>query len=121
MDQIAYRCVCAPLTTNLLPATALMVHVTVSLATLGDSVISWVCKNRKWSVDVAWIIFIEAFTIGIDCPEGFYGEDCSEECECQNGASCDDLTGQCNCTAGWMGETCNESKPTAAQYYYVQC
>ena len=49
-----------------------------------------------------------------DCPEGFYGDDCTEECECQNGASCDDNTGQCNCTEGWTGEPCNESKPAAA-------
>ena len=58
----------------------------------------------------------------IDCPEGFYGEGCtdSEECECQNGASCDPVTGQCNCTAGWMGETCNKSKQDHSATIYDQ-
>jgi hypothetical protein len=42
MDQTAYRCVCAPLTMNLLHVIVLMVHVTVNLATLEDSVTYWV-------------------------------------------------------------------------------
>ena len=61
-------------------------------------------------MEIIEFIFSLHSCIHIDCPEGFYGEGCTEECECQNGASCDQFTGQCNCTAGWTGETCNKSK-----------
>ena len=40
-------------------------------------------------------------------PDGSYGQDCLEVCQCQNGASCDVVTGMCNCTAGWQGSSCN--------------
>ena len=46
MDQIAYKRVCVHPIMNLLHVIVLMVHVLVSLAILGDSVISWVCKNN---------------------------------------------------------------------------
>ena len=44
-----------------------------------------------------------------ECVDGYYGQDCANECQCQNGAICDFRTGSCNCTAGWMGQFCNIS------------
>ncbi len=45
-----------------------------------------------------------------DCPEGLYGQDCLGVCLCQNNASCDLITGMCNCTIGWTGPACGMSK-----------
>ena len=41
---------------------------------------------------------------------GFYGQNCEEVCQCQNGAECNFITGECTCTIGWSGEYCNSSK-----------
>ena len=50
---------------------------------------------------------------GTECPEDFYGQDCLEECLCQNGAACDFITGMCNCTAGFTGALCTMSESDA--------
>jgi hypothetical protein len=34
------------------------------------------------------------------CPEGTFGEDCAQRCNCKNGAKCSSENGRCNCTAG---------------------
>ena len=39
----------------------------------------------------------------IKCPYGSYGQDCRERCKCQNGGSCDHVSGACSCPAGWRG------------------
>jgi len=41
-----------------------------------------------------------------ECPDGFYGLDCGQMCECRNGARCHHITGACLCTAGWAGPHC---------------
>ena len=33
-------------------------------------------------------------------------------CQCNNGAACDHVTGQCRCSAGWTGKTCGQSCQT---------
>ena len=43
-----------------------------------------------------------------ECPDGFYGEDCGEKCECENKGQCDHQTGRCTCTPGWRGRTCTK-------------
>jgi hypothetical protein len=40
---------------------------------------------------------------------GFFGQDCTEECLCQNGGLCHFVTGVCVCTAEWSGAYCNIS------------
>lgn len=42
-----------------------------------------------------------------ECPQGRFGEQCSQTCECQNGARCDHVSGRCSCTAGWTGAICH--------------
>lgn len=42
------------------------------------------------------------------CPQGRFGEGCSQVCSCSNNATCDHITGRCLCTAGWMGPTCQQ-------------
>lgn len=44
------------------------------------------------------------------CPLGFYGKDCALICQCQNGADCDHISGQCTCRTGFMGKHCEQSK-----------
>uniref|UniRef100_A0A663LWL9 Multiple EGF like domains 6 n=1 Tax=Athene cunicularia TaxID=194338 RepID=A0A663LWL9_ATHCN len=45
------------------------------------------------------------------CPEGFYGLECREACNCLNGARCDHATGQCHCPPGWDGPRCGQPCP----------
>ena len=39
----------------------------------------------------------------IKCPYRTYGQGCKERCNCQNGGSCDHISGACTCTPGWKG------------------
>jgi hypothetical protein len=41
------------------------------------------------------------------CPEGKYGANCSFNCTCMNGATCDPVNGTCSCTQGWKGRNCS--------------
>ena len=46
-----------------------------------------------------------------ECPAGFYGRDCKENCstKCIVPGSCDSMTGQCEggCQAGWTQSKCD--------------
>lgn len=44
------------------------------------------------------------------CPAAFYGKGCANVCQCQNGADCDHVTGQCTCRTGFTGKQCEQSK-----------
>ncbi|KAM7399500.1 hypothetical protein PAMP_018767 [Pampus punctatissimus] len=57
-----------------------------------DSIINWSRRRRVWCRNM--------------CPDGFYGLDCGQMCECRNGARCHHITGACLCTAGWAGPHC---------------
>ena len=54
------------------------------------------------------------------CPEGRYGSQCLMQCNCENGATCNPVNGQCNCSAGWTGQTCNQRKSIVAQQNIIQ-
>lgn len=41
-----------------------------------------------------------------ECKAGFYGVDCRQLCLCQNGGSCDKISGRCLCASGWTGIEC---------------
>ena len=39
------------------------------------------------------------------CAPGRWGESCLQECQCQNGASCDRVSGKCHCLPGYVVST----------------
>ena len=41
----------------------------------------------------------------IDCPFGYYGENCANKCNCLNSVSCNAITG-CDCLPGFNGTNC---------------
>ena len=45
-----------------------------------------------------------------ECPTGKYGYNCQQSCICQNGASCDPVSGACSCAAGWQGVFCEQGR-----------
>lgn len=50
--------------------------------------------------------------IFIECSEGRYGVNCSQECsgQCKDNIICEHVTGQCvkGCDVGWTGATCDK-------------
>ncbi|WAQ98533.1 hypothetical protein MAR_022906, partial [Mya arenaria] len=45
-----------------------------------------------------------------DCPLGYYGDKCLNQCHCKDGRPCNGVTGKCStpgCSAGWKGVVCN--------------
>lgn len=45
------------------------------------------------------------------CDAGHWGADCAETCDCSNAdLSCDAVTGQCSCEAGFTGTHCKQSE-----------
>lgn len=44
------------------------------------------------------------------CAQGWFGEDCTQRCNCSNGALCDPVTGNCTCGLGWTGDNCDAGK-----------
>ncbi|CAB1314375.1 unnamed protein product, partial [Coregonus sp. 'balchen'] len=40
------------------------------------------------------------------CTQGFYGDNCEEECLCQNGGVCVEVNGTCDCPSGFTGLYC---------------
>ncbi|KAF5922144.1 hypothetical protein HPG69_007030 [Diceros bicornis minor] len=42
------------------------------------------------------------------------GKECGSTCDCQNGGTCDPLTGHCRCPPGVHGKTCEDGCPKGA-------
>ena len=57
-----------------------------------------------------------------DCPPGFYGQDCKENCStnCIVPVRCDRMTGQCEggCQAGWTQSKCDSSRNIP---FFIKC
>ena len=51
--------------------------------------------------------------------QGSYGEGCNNICTCQNGGSCDHITGECRCPPGVKGHNCEDGCPPG--YYGIKC
>ena len=51
------------------------------------------------------------FFLYLDCTNGFFGANCSEECHCNDKHHCNRTSGGCKtpgCIPGWKGLACNE-------------
>ncbi|KAL7988821.1 hypothetical protein Chor_007740, partial [Crotalus horridus] len=74
-----------------------------------------------WMVAIISInsIFKQGTVCGQPCPEGRYGNNCSQECQCHNGGTCDLATGQCHCSSGYTGERCQDECPVGN--FGIQC
>ncbi|XP_065840047.1 uncharacterized protein [Oscarella lobularis] len=55
----------------------------------------------------------------LPCFKGKYGPNCKKDCECQNDAGCDAVSGACNCLAGWTGPTC--ASPCSPEKFGRDC
>ncbi len=65
------------------------------------------CLFHKWGIlKVYHVMYVDSLK---GCPLGFYGKDCSQTCQCRNGADCDHISGQCTCRTGFMGRHCEQS------------
>ncbi|XP_041046049.1 N-acetylglucosamine-1-phosphodiester alpha-N-acetylglucosaminidase isoform X3 [Carcharodon carcharias] len=42
------------------------------------------------------------------CPNGFYGDGCSQKCHCINDGNCDHIHGTCSCLPGYRGDFCEQ-------------
>ncbi|XP_055340790.1 protein draper-like [Paramacrobiotus metropolitanus] len=45
------------------------------------------------------------------CPNGQWGAQCQNTCQCRHNATCDPANGQCNCPDGWQGLHCDQPCP----------
>lgn len=52
-------------------------------------------------------LFCGTFT---ECVAGRFGADCQQQCDCENSGQCDRQTGQCSCSAGWVGARCEKGE-----------
>ncbi|KAL4630710.1 sushi, nidogen and EGF-like domain-containing protein 1 [Arapaima gigas] len=50
--------------------------------------------------------YIGPGTYNCTCLPGYYGDNCEEECLCQNGGTCVDANGSCDCPSGYTGLYC---------------
>jgi hypothetical protein len=55
------------------------------------------------------------------CSEGKYWQDCTKDCNCQNGGVCR-IDGKCLCPRGWTGTDCSKTDPhpPCQDYYFVK-
>lgn len=51
-----------------------------------------------------------------ECVNGSYGQRCTQQCQCQNGALCDHVSGACTCSPGYAGTSCEKSKISFVTY-----
>ena len=66
------------------------------------------------------ILCINTFHSSTECSEGYYGSNCQLPCQCQNDADCNQTTGECYCTPGWMGVLCDEGNMLRSWFYIIK-
>ena len=64
---------------------------------------SWYC------VEVYGTIFVILQQFYLECPEGRFGSDCLQDCDCAE-SKCDSATGICICPPGKIGKNCSEGR-----------
>lgn len=49
-----------------------------------------------------------------ECPAGKFGLGCHHQCQCENEALCDHVSGACTCQVGWTGTFCENRKRSSS-------
>ncbi|XP_020626402.1 platelet endothelial aggregation receptor 1-like [Orbicella faveolata] len=57
--------------------------------------------------------------VALDCPPGFYGAACQEQCACAHMELCHPETGTCQCDPGFFGARCAKECPSG--YFGAGC
>ena len=52
----------------------------------------------------------------LECPQGLWGEECAESCDCSGRGTCSAHDGSCDCDPGWTGLSCQEGTCTYIFY-----
>src|SRR6218665_1199352 len=74
--------------------------------------ILWI-DNWKCLISAACLFLSSA------CPPGRHGMNCDLQCQCQNSAECDSVTGACLCAPGWTGQGCSDRKDDHHLQFYI--
>uniref|UniRef100_A0A8C9V4C8 Sushi, nidogen and EGF like domains 1 n=1 Tax=Scleropages formosus TaxID=113540 RepID=A0A8C9V4C8_SCLFO len=98
-----YTCSCLALYTGRNCETELEIQTNSSLAETETPTVSCAgegCeKHQKCE-------YISPGKYNCTCLPGYYGDNCEEECLCQNGGVCVDVNGSCDCPSGYTGLYC---------------
>lgn len=79
-----------------------LVFKTVSITQL----LSFISKSDHFQRTIYNLMFDNSHA---GCPLSFFGKECSQPCQCRNGADCDHISGLCTCRTGFMGRRCEQS------------
>ena len=55
----------------------------------------------------------QCYMFSLACPDFYFGQDCKEQCHCENDTKCDKVNGTCPlglCAAGYEGSDCQTYK-----------
>lgn len=55
-----------------------------------------------------------------ECPEGWYGPNCTLECVCQHNSMCDRVMGTCLCGPGYYGHLCEHGESVHHTHTHTQ-
>lgn len=62
---------------------------------------------KTLSQELPLVLFYFLIHLILVCPAGFYGMNCSKECECR-GNPCHPVSGMCFCPPGLTGQHCQK-------------
>ncbi|XP_056270868.1 sushi, nidogen and EGF-like domain-containing protein 1 isoform X4 [Pseudoliparis swirei] len=103
VDQVAnFTCICPAAFTGALCETELVVLQVNSTETENQTAACEEddCTEHRICEDAG------SGAYNCTCAPGFYGDECEEECLCQNGGVCVDINGTCDCPSGYTGLYC---------------
>ena len=55
----------------------------------------------------------------LECPQGLWGEECAESCDCSGRGTCSAHDGSCDCDPGWTGLSCQEGIYICIVYVHI--